>query len=126
MTDKKRNRTGGKNMKKITAAEVEELTRPWDAMADRQRITLLRREAERLRALKTKPSKLVFMTAEEWADAFDELADRIAAGEAEEEENPEQLAAEAEVSRQMADLLKRQDAGSLNTVLKRWGVEPSH
>jgi hypothetical protein len=66
------------------------------------------------------------MTPEEWADAFDELADRIETGALdEEEENPERLAAEAEVSRQLADLLKRQDAGSLNTLLKRWGVEPS-
>ena len=36
-----------------------------------------------------------------------------------EKESPEQLATEAEVSRQMADLLTRHDAGSLNALIKR-------
>jgi hypothetical protein len=99
----------------MTDAKIKKLMRQWDAMTDRQRIALLRRTAEKLRA---RPNEQVYLwTAEELADAFDESADRIEAGE--EEENPEQLAAEAEVAQQMADLLKRQDAGSLNTLLKR-------
>jgi hypothetical protein len=100
-------------MKKITVAELEK----WDAMPDRQKITILRREAERLRALEPQPHEQAFMTAEEWADVFDEEADQIETGE--EEETPEQLAAEAKASQQIADLLKRHDAGSLNTLFKR-------
>jgi len=52
---------------------------------------------------------------------IDAEADRIEAGE-EEEVNPEQLKAEAENAHQIAELLKRHDAGSLSTLFKRYGV----
>jgi hypothetical protein len=54
---------------------------------------------------------------------FDDEADRLAAGEEEPEESPERLLAEAETSRQIADLLRRHDAGSLGALIERWNKQ---
>ena len=91
--------------------------RKWDEMTDRQKIVLFRDAAERLRAKPT--ARVGFMTAEEWADAFDDHADQIEVGDLD-EESPEQAAAETEAAKQVIELLKRYDAGSLGALFKRF------
>jgi hypothetical protein len=91
--------------------------RKWDEMTDRQKIVLFRDAAERLRAKPT--ARVRFMTAEEWADAFDDHADQIEAGDLD-EESPEQAAAETEAAKQVIELLERYDAGSLGALFKRF------
>jgi hypothetical protein len=92
-----------------------------DTMTKSQKITFLRRVAERVRGSKAaadgddaKRFGLAW-TAKDLADELDDHADRIEAGECDEEESLEQLRAEAEV----AELLKRYDASSLKSLLKR-------
>lgn len=85
----------------------------WDAKTDEQKIAYLRCAAEQFRALKPEPDEKV-MSPQEWADALDEIANCIEAGEEEaiKEEIPEQLSeAEAlhvaEMERSLTKLLKR-------------------
>lgn len=104
-------------------AKFDKAMQQWDAMTDRQRIEYLRRSAGYLRTLEPGPADEAVMTAEEWADAFDDEADcieRMEDGELAEEESPAQLLAEAETARQILDLLKRYDAGSLPELIKRY------
>jgi hypothetical protein len=98
------------------------------AMTKSQKITFLRRVAERVRGSKAAVDGDVILeakrfgfawTAKDLADEFDDHADRIEAGEFDEEESLEQLKAEAEVAEKMAELLKRYDASSLEALLKR-------
>jgi hypothetical protein len=111
----------------MTMADLEKIARQWNGMTDDKKIKALRDQADCLRAMGPNLQVNAIFTAGEMADLMDNYADHIAAGELEEEESPEQLAAGAEVSLQMAELLKRYDAGSLNTLLKRYGAkdEPS-
>jgi hypothetical protein len=96
----------------------------WDDMSDIAKIRVLRRTAECLRRGGEDAAWIKPEYREDFADGCDAEADRIEAGEEglEEEANPEQLKAEAENARQIAELLKRYDAGSLSTLLKRYGV----
>ena len=92
----------------------------WDDMSDIAKIRVLRHAAERLRAGEEDAAWIKPEYREDLAVCFDAQADRIEAGEeSEEEANPEQLRAEAEIARQMAELLKRYDAGSLSALFKR-------
>jgi hypothetical protein len=97
------------------------------ALPRKEQIRHLRRAAENLRkgegeeaaSIKPEYHQLV-------ADIINDLADSIEAGEdpfEEEEESPERFKADAEVAQQMSDLLKRYDAGSLGTLLKRYGTK---
>lgn len=95
-------------------------------MTERQKIDSLRTLAERLRSKPEAAGNIMFedtdgnalWTVEEFPDACDDLADRIEAGE-DDEESPEQLMAEAEVAKEVVELLRRRDAGSLEALRKR-------
>jgi len=84
----------------------------WDDMSDITKIRVLRHAAECLRSDEEDAASIKPEYREDLADCFDAKADRIEAGEEglEEEVNPEQLKAEAENARQMAELLRRQPA----------------
>ena len=92
--------------------------RSWDDMTNKEKVALLRAEAERLRAIDSRLPVNAFFTVGQFIAALEAAAHRME-GIHDEQESPEPLAAEAEVSRQMADLLKRHDAGSLNALIKR-------
>jgi hypothetical protein len=95
----------------------------WDDMTDIAKIARLRREAENFRAVKSE-----WDMAEELADMCDAEADRIEAGDVidgDEKESPEQLLAEAEVARDVVDLLKRYDAGTLGELIERYSKSDS-
>lgn len=97
---------------------------------DKEMVAGLRREAEALRAGKKETPWPDYITTEECAEMCDDAADAIEAGEivdgewVEEEKTPEQLLAEAENSRRIAELLRRHDAGSLAELIKRGGEGP--
>jgi hypothetical protein len=97
-----------------------------NSLSDSEKIASLHRTAEDFRTGKLETPWKNFLTTEECADMCDDFADAIEAGEivdgewAEEEKTPEQLLAEAENSRRIADLLKRHDAGSLGELIKRY------
>jgi hypothetical protein len=62
---------------------------------------------------------------DEFADRFEDYADRLEAGEdiwAEVEETPEQLRADAERSRQIAEMLRREGASTMGEYLERHGI----
>jgi hypothetical protein len=95
----------------------------WDDMSDIAKIRVLRHTAECLRRGEEDAAGIKPEYREDLADRCDAEADRIEAGEeGEEEMNPEQLKAEAENVRQIAELLKRYDAGSLSTLFKRYRI----
>jgi hypothetical protein len=85
---------------------------------DQEKVEGLRREAEDLRTGKSK-SDFAALTAEQLAGALDEYANAIEAGEVidgelvEEEQTPEELAAEIEAFDKVIDFLQRNEANSL-------------
>jgi hypothetical protein len=107
------------------------INRSESRMNDAEMVAELRREAEDIRAGRSIVWKnfAIFASAEEAAIMCDEYADAVEAGEivdgedVEEEETPEQLMAEAEVARDLAEFLERHDAGSLAGLLKRWSLK---
>jgi hypothetical protein len=96
----------------------------FDDLPDQEKVALFRRGAKSLREGGEAAALFKPEYHEDLVKMFDDMADRIEAGEDpfEEEESPEQLRAQAETARKIRDLLEQEDVNSLVELFERYDI----